>query len=217
MEQNEYIKQLENSIKQFLQPVKGVPFNLVIEALSNKKVIDFDENNIQHQKVLKLLTKVSLLTSEKINEKGIERSRPNEVGNDIEKFVKEAFMQLKIEVETPSTLSRRKKATGYPDMLFWYKGSPYYLECKTYNKKNINTTQRSFYLSPSKEFKVIYDTIHFCLSFEIFRPGKKFKVKGFKILSLEKLLMDVKHEFNSDNKRLYSNQHGAKILFEKIL
>jgi len=34
------------------------------------------------------------------------------------------------------------------------------------------------------------------------------------ILSIESLLLDVKPEFNSDNKRMYSNKDGAIILYE---
>lgn len=221
MNEKEYIEQLENSIKQFLQPVKNIPFNLVIEALSNRKVIDYDETNPEHSEVLSLIAEAAENAARKINQKGIQRTRPNEVGNDIEIFVKKELGNLNIQIETPSTTKNKKKSTGYPDILFWFNDKPYYLECKTYNKENIDTTQRSFYLSPSSDFKVVYDTIHFCLSFEIFvrrtKNLNKYKCKSFKVLSLEKLSLDIKHEFNSDNKRLYSNQDGAKILFEKVL
>ncbi len=39
MKNDDYTNKLENVIKQMLQPVRGIPFNLVIEALSNYKVI----------------------------------------------------------------------------------------------------------------------------------------------------------------------------------
>lgn len=68
---------------------------------------------------------------------------------------------------------------------------------------------RSFYLSPSEEFKITKDAHHIVVSFEAFVAGNKrgkyiFKCRSWKIISLEKLLVDVKYEFNSDNKRLYS-------------
>ncbi|MBI5286749.1 MAG: hypothetical protein HY878_04060, partial [Deltaproteobacteria bacterium] len=96
---------------------------------------------------------------------------------------------------------------------------PYYLECKTYNAENIATTQRSFYFSPSDEFKVIYDAPHFLMSFEIYVAGEAgrnhiYKCNHYKILSLESLSLDVKYEFNSDNKRMYSGEAGAVILDE---
>lgn len=93
------------------------------------------------------------------------------------------------------------------------------MEFKTYNIENIITTQRSFYFSPSDEFKVIYDASHFLLSFEIYVAGEQgrnhiYKCKHYKILSLDSLSLDVKYEFNSDNKRMYSGKDGTIILAE---
>lgn len=42
MKYDEYTHKLEGVIKQMLQPIKGIPFNLVIETLSSYKVIPFD-------------------------------------------------------------------------------------------------------------------------------------------------------------------------------
>jgi hypothetical protein len=221
MENSEYTKKLENVIRQIIQPIKDIPFNLVIEALTNKRVIRFDDNNDEHKKALNTLIEIGRISVAVINKKGIIRNRPNEVGNEVEIFVKKALNDLGIENTTPATNKNRKKATGYPDILFWVNGLPYYLECKTFNRENISTTQRSFYLSPSSEMKVIYDTIHFCISFEMEQQKRRnkniFICKSFKILSLEELSLDIKHEFNSDNKRLYSNKNGAKILYNEVI
>lgn len=217
MEKDDYI-QLENVVKQMLQPLRNVPFNLVIEAMTGKKVLKFDFSNEEHQSVLKLLEKVAIDAGREINKTGIRRPRPNEVGNDIETYVKKSLRKMNIRADTPVGPSGKKKATGYPDIIFWYNNTPYYLECKTYNLKNINTTQRSFYFSPSDEFKVIYDTVHFILSYEIVVDGQDgnnhiYKCKSYKILSIESLLLDLKYEFNSDNKRMYSGD-GTTILSE---
>jgi len=141
------------------------------------------------------------------------------VGNDIENYVRNALNSVGLKADVPVGPSGHKKATGYPDILFWYNGNPYYLECKTYNIENIGTTQRSFYFSPSDEFKVIYEAPYFILSFEIYVAGEKgnkhiYKCKHYKILSIESLLLDVKYEFNSDNKRMYSGKDGTSILAE---
>jgi len=211
-----YVRKLEEVIKQMIQPLKNVPFNLVIEVLSGHRVIFFDENNPEHKEVLQVLEEVGEIAGRNIKNTGIKRARPNEVGNDIEEFVKDAFKEKGISAETPTTRSGRKKSTGYPDIVFYYKNKPYYLECKTYNRKNINTTQRTFYLSPSEEFKVVHDTLHFMISFEIYKDTDGlFKTNHFKILSIEDLSLDVKHEFNSDNRRLYSGKDGTKILIDK--
>lgn len=219
MPNNEYTKKLENVIKQMLQPLKDIPFNLVIEAMSGKKVLSFDFKKSDHQKVLDLLKQTAVTAGKEINKTGILRPRPNEVGNDIESYVKEAMNSLGLNADTPVGPSGHKKVTGYPDIIFWFNKSPYYLECKTYNIENIETTQRSFYFSPSDEFKVIYDAPHFILSYEIYVAGEKgqnhiYKCKHYKILSIESLSLDVKYEFNSDNKRMYSGKDGTVILAE---
>ena len=219
MSNNEYTKRLENVIKQMLQPLKDIPFNLVIESMTGKKVISFDFAKSDHQKILSLLKQAALNAGKEINKTGILRPRPNEVGNDIEPYVRNALNLMDINADIPIGPSGHKKSTGYPDILFWFNENPYYLECKTYNIKNIKTTQRSFYLSPSDEFKVIYDAPHFILSFEIYVAGEQgnkhiYKCKHYKILSIESLSLDIKYEFNSDNKRMYSGKDGTIIIAE---
>jgi len=215
----EYIKKLENIIKQMLLPLKDIPFNLVIEAMTGKKVLSFDFTKQEHQEVLGLLKQSAVNAGKEINKAGILRPRPNEVGNEIEPYVRNALNSLGLNADIPVGPSGRKKATGYPDIIFWYKNLPYYLECKTYNIENIATTQRSFYFSPSDEFKVIHDTLHFILSYEVYVAGEMgnkhiYKCKHYKILSIESLSLDVKYEFNSDNKRMYSGKDGAIVLEE---
>ena len=219
MADKDYVVRLENVIKQMLTPLKDIPFNLVIESMSGKKVISFDFKNAEHKKLLRLLKQAALKAGKEINKTGILRPRPNEVGNDIEPFIKNALNSLNLNADVPTGPSGSKKATGYPDILFWFNEKPYYLECKTYNIENIATTQRSFYFSPSDEFKVIYDALHLLMSFEIYVDGESgrnhiYKCRHYKILSLESLSLDVKYEFNSDNKRMYSGEAGTIILDE---
>lgn len=91
---NDYTERLENIIKQMLKPLKDIPFNLVIEAMTGKKVIFFDFAKSDHQRVLDLLKQAAIKSSLGINKTGILRSRPNEVGNDIEPYVKSALNSL---------------------------------------------------------------------------------------------------------------------------
>ena len=216
---DEYITRLEKVIKQMLIPLRDIPFNLAIESMTGKRVISFDFKNFEHTELLSLLKQAALQAGKDINKNGILRPRPNEVGNDIEPFVKKALNSLNLNADTPTGPSGNKKSTGYPDILFWFNEKPYYLECKTYNIENIETTQRSFYFSPSDKFKVIYDAPHFILSFEIYVAGEQgnkhiYKCRHYKILSIEALSLDVKYEFNSDNRRMYSGKNGTVILAE---
>ncbi len=161
----------------------------------------------------------AMVAGNRINKEGIRRPRPNEVGNDIEAFVVKALNESGLHADKPTGPDKKKKTMGYPDILFWHKEQPFYLECKTYNVENRETHQRSFYFSPSEEFKVIYDAPHLLLSYEIYVAGEQglnhiYKCKHYKILSIELLSLDVKYEFNSDNKRLYSGAAGTIILAE---
>jgi hypothetical protein len=57
------------------------------------------------------------------------------------------------------------------------------------------------------------------VSYEMFVSGEQdrnhiYKCKHYKILSLESLSLDVKHEFNSDNQRMYSDKDGSILLYE---
>ena len=220
MEKEQYTKKLEGIIKQMLNPLKDLPFGLVVESLSGFHVIPFDESAKKDKEVLKKLIEVAKIAGKEINTKGIKRSRPNEVGNDIEVFVIRALNEIKLKADVPKTLSDQKKSTGYPDIEFVDQfGEMNYLECKTFNIENIDTTQRSFYLSPSENFKVTRDSRHFVISFEIYPErriprGFLYKSRSWKILSIEDLIVDVKYEFNSDNARLYDKK---LILAEGIL
>ncbi len=207
-----YTAMLEDVIKQMIKPLKGIPFKLVIEALSGYKIIPFDNGNKKDKIVLQKLVEVAINAGKEINKKGIKRHRPNEVGNDIEPFVKAALIKTGYKADTPKTKNGNRKTTGYPDIEFVDEFRRInYLECKTYNIENINTTQRSFYLSPAEEFKITEDAHHFVISFEVYIYRSRgrtniYKCKAWKILKLEELVVDVKYEFNADNFRLYSEK-----------
>ncbi len=205
-----YTKRLESIIKQMLRPLKDIPFGLVIESISGSKVVLFNKKNKKDLELLEDLKRVARNAAQEMNKKGIKRRRTNEVGNDIEPFVKNALNKEGCRADRPLTRSGKKKSAGYPDLEFVDKrGRTHYLECKTYNIENILTTQRSFYLSPSDDFKITKDAHHFVFSFEVYvarRSGRDnlYKCKAWKIIDIAELLVDVKYEFNSDNLRLYS-------------
>jgi len=206
----EYVKRLENVIKQMLTPLKDIPLNLVIEGISGYRIVPFNPNDSEDKTVLSHLINACRLAGKNVNAKSILRPRPNEVGNDIEPFVKDALNAIGYKADMPATHRGSRKSAGYPDIEFVDEfGRTNYLECKTYNVANVDTTQRSFYLSPSENFKITKEAHHFVVSFEIYVEGTQgrqniYKCRSWKVLSVEKLLVDVKYEFNSDNARLYA-------------
>ena len=115
---NNISSELKSVITQMKKPLRGLSFGLVIESLSNYKVIKFDKENEQDINVLEILQKVANNTMSLVNKKGIIRSRPNEVGNDIESYVKDSLNSFNFQAFTPKTDNGHRKSTGYPDIEF---------------------------------------------------------------------------------------------------
>ena len=212
--QNDRIEQLEKVVEQMLRPIRGVPFDLVIKAFSGFSVISVDPDDEKDQKLLASIAQAAHDVRGEIVRSPINRPRANEVGNDIEPFVRSALLRLGFEVEIPKGKSGRRKTTGYPDFLLTGPdGRRTYLECKTFSEANADTTFRAFYLSPSDDFKVGMDARHLLLDFEMVATpvpsgGAAYVPVRAKLISLENLLCDVKYEFNASNRRLY-RQSGS--------
>ena len=48
----EYIKELEETISEFLKPLKNIPFRIAIKAISGCDVIPFNKNNPNDKQLL---------------------------------------------------------------------------------------------------------------------------------------------------------------------
>ena len=213
-EQEKYIKELEETISQFLKPLKNVPFKIAIKAMSGCKVIPFDKDNPGDQQLLEDLVEATKIAAKNANQRGIFTRRENEVGNHIEPFMIEALNKIGLKADRPETKEGKRKAVGYPDIFVEDRnGRPNYIECKTYNERNYQTTQRSFYFSPAErptDFKVIYDARHVIVSFKIERAEREskraFVPTYWKIFTTNNLIGQIKHEFNSTNKQMYREE-----------
>ena len=208
-ENDDYTKQLEETIAKFMAPIKSIPFPIAIKAISGRKVIPFDKRNKQDTDLLEKLCQAADIAGKQAFQDGIFRNRPNEVGNDIEPYVKEALKAVGLQADTPITQKQRRQAMGYPDIeVIDSYGRITYLECKTYNLANIGTTQRAFYFSPSKEScKVTADARHLVMSFQIEmaqRKGRQAYIPvHWRIYGTDTMVVQVKHEFNANNRQMY--------------
>lgn len=76
--------------------------------------------------------------------------------------------------------------------------------------ESITTTQMSFFFSFSKNFKVTKDALHLMLSYQLVqetRDNKQAYVPiHWKILTLDSLTVDLKHEFNQSNVKMYGRK-----------
>ncbi|OGD65574.1 hypothetical protein A3F08_02685 [Candidatus Berkelbacteria bacterium RIFCSPHIGHO2_12_FULL_36_9] len=206
-----YIEELENLVKRILTPMQDMPFNVIIRSISGHSVLPFKKDNA----LLKFLEESFCEIGEAINKNGIKSNRPNEVGNKIEPIVKKYLDKNGLKAVTPQNRLGKKVSTGYPDIIFSYKNTYYYLECKTYNQANVNTTQRSFYFSPSDNFKITKNAPHLMISFRIYKIKSKYYTDYWKLFSLEKLKVDLKHEFNQNNREMYGSSSQIDIIMQK--
>jgi hypothetical protein len=209
--QEDYIKQLEQAISRFLEPMKGIPFPIAIKALTGFKVLPFDISLDPNKKLLEQLSKAAELGGKEAFQEGIITDRPNEAGNKIEPFVVKSLRYVGLKADMPISKSGKKKVTGYPDIqIDDQSGRRVYLDCKTYSTLTKNQTFRTFYFSPSEDPKITKDAFHLLMSFELDTAERKgeraFIPISWQIYTLDKLLIQVKHEFNASNRELYTKE-----------
>ncbi|WP_421077558.1 restriction endonuclease [Methanothermococcus sp. Ax23] len=218
---DDYYNEIELILRQILQPIEKISFSTFIRVISGYKVIPLDLSANKDKKLVDDLIKASNEVIKDIrNTKGIKTKdgetpkRVNEVGNHIEPYVKKALSKYGY-ATTPKTKNGKHKSTGYPDIEFWYggksenEGRVVYIEIKTYNEKNVNSSQRTFYASPPNDkdgFKIIHDAPHIVISFKIEKINNNYYATGFKIVDLYKLTGSIKREFNASNKELYDEE-----------
>lgn len=209
--QDDYVKKLEACIRRFLEPIRDIPFPIAIKALTGFQVLTFDTSLEPNKKLLALLIKAAKMSGKNAFQAGIITNRPNEAGNKIESFVTEALKKVGLKARKPASKSGKMKTAGYPDIQIEDKsGRTIYLDCKTYSARTKDQSFRTFYFSPSEDPKITKDAFHLLMSFELSldqREGKAaFVPISWHIYTLDKLLIQVKHEFNASNRGLYTKE-----------
>jgi len=167
-----------------------------------------DKNDIYLLKTLEVAVAKATRLS---NELGLFATRVNKVGNHMETSVN-ALNEEGLEARIPLTKKGKPKTYGYPDLKVMDKnGRRTCLQYKTFSIKRLGSNQRTFYFSPSDIFKITSDAWrrHLLISFEIIeaqRNNKNCYVPiNWRVYALDKLKVNVKHEFNASNRTLYLN------------
>lgn len=205
------------ALAELTKPAGKIPFKVVILATTQQRIIDFDTNNPAHVALHTKLTAAAHAAAVAARTAGLFSARANEAGNYMEGFVKTALQETGLEVRTPVTTTGNARSTGYPDLEI-QAPVPCYLELKTYSATTANTTQRSFYYSPSETPKVTRDALHLLLAYQLERTERDgrtaFIPVTWKLLTLEDLAVDLKFEFNQSNRGLYGKEAAHSLLGE---
>lgn len=205
------------ALSELVKPAKRIPFKDVILATTQHRVLTFDTNNPAHLSLFKKITTAAQAAAAMARKDGLFAPRANEAGNHLEPFVKKALKDSALEARTPVTAAGEAQSVGYPDVEI-SGDPPCYLELKTYSATTANTTQRSFYYSPSANPKVTRDALHLLLAFQLERTERDGKTAfipaRWKLITLENLEVDLKFEFNQSNRGLYGKEAGKALLGE---
>ncbi len=179
----------------------------VIKRTTGQEIIAFDSTNATHAALLKRLTEAAAVASRAARAANIASARANEVGNAIEAHVLDALNSTGLKAHRPRTTAGRTQAAGYPDVEIDSE-PPCYLELKTYNARTAESSQRTFYYSPSRETKVTRPALHLLLAFEIEQRADGNHVVWapvrFRLVSLHDLRVQLKVEYNQSNRGLYA-------------
>jgi hypothetical protein len=206
---------LSPAVLELARTEKSIPFREVIEATTHFRVLDFDTNNAAHLKLRQQLLEAAALAGDRAAKAGIDAERANEAGNHLEPFVRAALRDVGLPARVPVNTEGDAQATGYPDVEITGP-TPCYLELKSYNATTANSTQRTFYYSPSAHPKVTRDALHLLLAYQLektTRDGRTiFMPVHWKLITLEDLLVDLKFEFNQNNRGLYGSDAGKALL-----
>ena len=197
---------LEKLLAQFKKLEKNIPFNLIVPALFDTEVKKFNPKIKSNKENLEKIATAMCKLCKDIQKNPIKKNRPNEVGNAIEPFVIDALKENCLKASIPKTQTGKIKRQGYPDIKIETDAVPIYLEVKTYSKERRGKGLRSFYLSPTKNPKIIEDAFHLLVGFEMMQKNKEYTPVAFEIIDLYDLDCDIKLECNSDNKRLYQEK-----------
>ena len=182
----------------------GLP--VLIDLITGHEVYDWGED------LAPVFTQVAESVLDEVSRNPIKAGRINEVGNAVELYVLDALEKAGLQSGRPTPPSGRKKTVGYPDLYAQKNDDYFYIEIKTYSPKTEKSSLRTFYISPSQDFKVTRDAYHLLLAFSTDEvdPGV-YSLTGFKLLDLYGLECNLKLEFNASNKDLYSEESGLVV------
>lgn len=175
------------------QKIRGIPFDYVIEMTTGQKVYPVTDND---KEVINEVFKASKEVIEECREEDFGDMRPNEISNRLEDM-----LRGKLDGKIPMN-----KAAGYPNIVIERGGKIYYIEVKLAEVGELNSNLRTFYYEPVELRKVTKDACHILVGF----LHKRRNIIGFKIIDLSKVKVNLKNEFNANNRELYRQEAVIK-------
>lgn len=202
-------------VKQLLNEDLGTrsfSFAEVVKSSSNKEVIAYNPNDLNHSSCLRAIRKAAGRVIEQLNAdqspvKGLRRI--NECSRYAENLLAAALTQnSELHCEIPQNSQGKKQRSGYPDLLITHKSSglKIYLDPKMFENKARASSFRTFYFEPRlRTMKVQHDALHLLLGIAHDGNDGDWKFSNPEIVDLSKLTVRLKAEFHASNRDMYRN------------
>jgi hypothetical protein len=150
----------------------------------------------EDKEVIDEIFKAAQAVLEEAKEEDYSTLRPNEISNRLEDK-----LRSKLNGVIPEN-----KVAGYPNIMIERMGKVYYVEVKLAEIDKLDSSFRTFYYEPVELAKVTKDARHIMVGF----LHKAKSIIGFKIVDLSKINVNLKSEFNTNNKELYKSETVIK-------
>jgi hypothetical protein len=183
-----------------MKRVRDVPFSYVIEMTTGHKIIPLSEED---KEVVDEIFEAACAILEEVKEEDYSALRPNEISNRLEDKLRSKL----------GGVIPENKVAGYPNIMIEREGKVYYVEVKLAEVGQLDSSLRAFYYEPVEFTKVTRDARHIMVGF----LHKNKSVIGFKIVDLSKINVNLKSEFNANNKELYKREAVIKSYPEEQL
>jgi hypothetical protein len=176
-----------------MRRIRNIPFSYVIEMTTGHKVIPLSKED---KEVIDEIFKAAQAVLEEAKEEDYSTLRPNEISNRLEDK-----LRSKLNGVIPEN-----KVAGYPNIMIERMEKVYYVEVKLAEIDKLDSSFRTFYYEPVELAKVTKDARHIMVGF----LHKAKSIIGFKIVDLSKINVNLKSEFNTNNKELYKSETVIK-------
>lgn len=190
-----------------------VPFRNVIEAVTGKRILRIDRQQLPDRKIVEAVVGAIQKTLVELNQPGSptnDEKRINEVSRHFEDAMQKHLNLLpEFSCETPKTAEGKQLASGYPDLRIVHtpSGRIAYLDPKLVAADSLKSSLRTFYYTPrTTTSKVLDDAHHLLVGIEHDGATGAWKFTGWKLVDLYDFKVRLKAEFQASNRDLYQEE-----------
>ena len=194
-------------VKRIIEAFRDVPFPIIVEMATDTQVEPFDMSRDEDKVLVKELSKLADMVMFTFNTNPINKRRINEVSNFLERQIPLIFNQNRGHFRIIKTIKYLGRV-GYPDgKIVDVYDRVIYLEIKATQRPDVGSP-RDFYFTPLEETKrkITASGKHCLLGFIISGQPGNFRTIGWKLVDLSKIRVNLKPEFNADNRELYRRE-----------